>query len=395
MPRPRPLPVLLLLSISAPVAHAQWQQVGPTGAAYGVVAQGGTLYAGIQNGGVHRSTDHGDTWTAINTGITAPSNWWLAAVDDALFCGTQFGPAFRSTDGGASWEDIGLDAARGFVAHNDTLYACEWYLDRVLWSVDQGDTWNNTAAPYNANGLWPLHSAGGHLFVGAQIGGVYRITHSGDAWAVMNDGFPNNAVHSLGSLGDVLLAGTVYNGVYYSDDGGLHWTASDLDSTNIQALHAVDGLLFAGTAGNGVYLSTDTGATWTPFNNGLTSQQVARLTSDDTYLYAGTSGGGVFRYGRDQITGVEQGEPLAPLLGAFPNPCDDRLTLRLQLAGPAAVHLTLLDATGAVVAERREGRSITGTHTFHWDTHALAPGLYSCRVAADGAVGVVRVVVGR
>lgn len=387
-------PYLFLCLLFAVVARPQWQHVGPTGPAYGIVHQGGALYLGILNGGLHRSTDHGDTWTSIDAGITNGTNWWLASVEDVLYCGTQFGPAFRSTDEGASWEDIGLSGARGFVMHHDTLYACEWYAARVSWSVDQGTTWTATEQPDNISGVWPLYTNGEHLFVGGQNGGVYRIAHSSGPWEQVNEGLPHNAVHSIGAIGDILIAGTVYDGVHRSMDAGASWLPSDLAGTNIYALHAMDGRLFAGTAGNGIFTSSDSGATWTPLNEGLTNAQVARITSDDSYLYAGTLGGGLFRFDRDQITAVREAGT-TQVARLHPNPCADRCTLQLELPAGGEVSLTVFDATGAVRSAPKVLRLPPGSRALTLDTRDLAPGTYIVRLSAGGGGSVARLMVMR
>lgn len=381
-------PLLLLVADMA----AQWQYVGVAGSTYGIVAHNGALYAGSQGGPVRRSTDHGVTWTDANTGITESSNWWLASEQGALFCGTQFGAAFRSVDDGATWQNIGLAGARGFVSHNDTLYACQWGGGGVDLSVDSGLTWQDTEPITGLSGLWPMISAGGYLFVGGQTGGVQRIASSTDTWATMNTGLTSTEVYSFERMGNVLFLGTgSTGGVFRSDDLGATWTASGMSGFTNYALHAMDSLLFAGTSNGGVYLSTDTGATWTAFNNGLANLQVARLTSDGVYLYAGTLGGGLYRYGI--TTGLNDVRARTVGISAYPVPCDGRLTTTVQLQVAADVNASLLDATGKVVAEQHRGRMPAGTHPLTWNVDQLAPGLYGCRVVAGAHRGFVQVVV--
>ena len=392
---------LFISSILLAGAHAaaQWQAVGGGGDSYGVVAHEGALYAGKLGLPIRISTDHGDTWTDVNTGITETSNWWLASEQGALFCGTQFGASFRSTDDGATWNNIGLvGGARGFVDHNDTLYACQWYSGEVDYSTDGGATWQDTEPMAGGAGFWPMISVNGDLLVGAQTGGIQRITHSADTWATSNTGLISTEVYSFTLMGNVLFAGTgtsggTGGGVYRSDDFGATWTPSGLDGNIVYALYSTDTMLLAGTSGGGVYMSTDTGATWTTFNNGLTATQVVRLTSDGVYLYAGTLGGGVFRYGIS--LGVEGQQEQAIGISAYPVPCGGSLTTAINLVAPVELTAQLLDATGRVVAEQREGRKPTGTHQLSWNVEALAPGFYSCRVLAGDGQGSVRVVVQR
>jgi hypothetical protein len=381
-----------LLFIGAKTS-AQWQPVGSGGNTYGIVAHAGDLYAGALGSPVRRSTDHGDTWTDVNTGITEPSNWCLASEQGALFCGTQFGAAFRSTDEGATWENIGLvGGARGFIEHNDTLYACQWYSGEVDYSSDGGATWQDTEPTGGLQGLWPMISVNGDLLVGGQSGGIRRITYSTDAWTASNTGLPVNEVYSFSLVGDILFAGLgSSSGVYRSDDFGATWTASGLSGNVVYALHAMDSLLFAGTYGGGVYQSADSGATWTTFNDGLSSPQVVRLTDDGVYLYAGTLSGGVYRYGI--TTGVDEVRTQTVGISAYPVPCHGSLTTSVRLSAAAELKVQLLDPTGKVVAEQRRGRMPAGTHLLTWNVDHLAPGLYGCLVAAGAQQGFVRVVV--
>jgi hypothetical protein len=62
------------------------------------------------DGGVSRSTDGGDTWTAVNTGLTDKGVGSLAIdprTPTTLYAGTLDG-AFRSTDSGAHWVALAL-----------------------------------------------------------------------------------------------------------------------------------------------------------------------------------------------------------------------------------------------------------------------------------------------
>jgi hypothetical protein len=388
----RPLLLSCVLLVGARAA-AQWQPLDVTGSVYGIVDHQGALFAGTYNGTVQRSIDHGDTWTVANTGIADGSNWWLASEQGVVFCGTQFGAAFRSTDDGATWENIGLvGGARGFIEHNDTLYTCQWYSGEVDYSSDGGSTWQDTEAIGGLFGLWPMISLNGDLLVGGQSGGIRRITYSTDAWAASNTGLPVNEVYSFSLVGDVLFAGLGSSGgVYRSDDFGATWTASGLSGNVVYALHTVDSLLFAGTSNGGMYMSDDTGATWTAFNDGLTTLQVARLTSDGVYLYAGTLGGGLFRHGL--TVGVDELRAQPVGLNAYPVPCTDILTTTIHLTLDDDLHAQLIDATGKVVAEQRRGRMPAGPHTLTWNVDHLASGPYGCRVITGTQQGYVQVVV--
>jgi photosystem II stability/assembly factor-like uncharacterized protein len=64
-----------------------------------------TLYAGT-GGGVFKSTDGGSSWSAVNTGLTNLKVWALA-IDPLrpnwIYAGTHNGGVFKSTNGGGNW----------------------------------------------------------------------------------------------------------------------------------------------------------------------------------------------------------------------------------------------------------------------------------------------------
>jgi len=73
-----------------------------------------TLYAGTQCSGVLKSLDGGDSWSAVNTGLTNQYVYSLAIEPTTLYAGTNRG-AFRSLNGGRSWAAAGLANAQAWV----------------------------------------------------------------------------------------------------------------------------------------------------------------------------------------------------------------------------------------------------------------------------------------
>ena len=66
-----------------------------------------TLYAGTEGGGVFKSTNGGQSWTAVNSGLTDTYVYALAidpSTPVTLYAGTGFGGGvFKSTDAGSTW----------------------------------------------------------------------------------------------------------------------------------------------------------------------------------------------------------------------------------------------------------------------------------------------------
>src|ERR1700674_4990218 len=65
-----------------------------------------TLYAAVYGGGIYRSTNAGETWKAVNAGVTDYFVRCLAidpANPSTVYAGSDNGGLFKSVDGGESW----------------------------------------------------------------------------------------------------------------------------------------------------------------------------------------------------------------------------------------------------------------------------------------------------
>ena len=94
--------------------NAQWVRTsyGVAAEVNCIVAKEGNLFAGTSDG-VFRSTDGGSSWTAVNNGLSivyASMVYSLAVVSSSgggggtnLFAGVEDGGIWRSTDDGDNW----------------------------------------------------------------------------------------------------------------------------------------------------------------------------------------------------------------------------------------------------------------------------------------------------
>jgi hypothetical protein len=386
--------LVVLLAISIP-SNAQWQQTGSLGSAYGVTVQGSAVYASIHSGGLYCSTNNGETWTLADSGITDNSHWALTSINSTLFAGTQFSTAFRSTNDGNNWTNVGLSAARGFVLHRDTLFACQWYNPIVFRSEDNGTSWTATGSLLGAYGLWPMLSKGPNLFVGAQVGGVYRSTNNGTDWSAVDSGLTNTIAYSLAVMGNSLFVGTGGAGVFRSPNEGETWSpaSAGIENQAVYALLAKDSLLIAGTASSGVFVSTDSGLTWNSANQGLGTLAVATLASDDLYLYAGTLGGGVYRRSlSDVTTGVELVSTEVPqafrLEQNYPNPFNPSTQIAFALPVSGKVTIKVYDILGQEVRTLVNDYRDAGYKSVVWDGKNesglfVSSGTYLYRMVAE------------
>lgn len=256
--RPSQWGLVVALGPAAPLcAQLAWQPLGP--APINNVQYTGRIsalacsptdpdryFAAGADGGVWRSLDGGQSWTALTDHLPTTAIGALAidpANENIIYAGSgeanfanhsRYGLGlYKSTDGGDSWTTLAADVFAG---------RC---FSRLI------------VVPSNPQRLYAA------------------ITRAG--------GFPELAA----AKGHPNAAGPL--GVFRSDDGGVSWThlttglpalsATDLaiDPVNHNILYAAIGRIF-GSTDNGIYKSTDAGQSWTKLTVGLPATTVGRIS---------------------------------------------------------------------------------------------------------------------
>ena len=288
-----------------------WEQLpGPLGGNTRCLAIGsnGEVYAGLTSVGILRSYDGGSTWQTVlgsddvfPRAIVVNSKGWV-------FAGMNSG-AFRSTDGGDSWVEIntGLPAffnIKSFAISRDNGYlycSGNGSLDGVFRSTNNGDIWelaNNGLGGADVVSL--VTDSNGVVFAGGladefRDGGIYRSEDHGNSWVLL--GLLGN-VNAIGVDHSNNTLATSAGGLYFSSDGGDTWTLVFPD-LNVSAISFnSDNHVFAGTYEGEIFRSTDHGATWMPIGLGLgISDAILCFAPDDinSCLYVGTGFSGAFR----------------------------------------------------------------------------------------------------
>jgi photosystem II stability/assembly factor-like uncharacterized protein len=277
-----------------------------------------------QNGpltfGIAKSMDGGETWNALNTGLPASASVRLLAIaptsPSTLYAiSSVSGPAgppgqgmLKSTDGGQSWSAVNIGLPFGALVASvviDPKDAAAIYLavvfpsaeaGGILKSTDGGESWRaiSTGLPANTPiqslAIDPVTSSTMYLIAD---GTLFKSTDGGTHWSKSANGL---AAVDIGALAvDRLDAGTVYaaagNSLFKSADGGASWNKLFTfqlsiapgapfsppflpDSPTYPRSLLIDfsnpDILYAATArGNGCYFadnllfkSTDGGLTW-------------------------------------------------------------------------------------------------------------------------------------
>jgi len=217
----------------------------------------GHLFAGVVNdkslGGVFETSDYGNTWNQLQSGLDGRDIFTLAsAADGTVLAGTSHG-IFQLDRSGpeARW---GLRSS--IVNHGRKVIATEVGGKRV-----------NREQEYTL----PAREMGGHVYgldlstdtwVAATEEGVLVSQDKGATWQgglVLG----SSQYHSVVVLdGHILAART--EGLVQSTDKGLTWSAMRIPQ-RIKDIHALatspDGALWIG-AGDGIYFSRDKGESW-------------------------------------------------------------------------------------------------------------------------------------
>jgi photosystem II stability/assembly factor-like uncharacterized protein len=263
----------------------RWRHIGPlragrTVAAAGIPSQPNVFIVAANNGGVWKTTDFGQTWSAIFDGEPTGSIGAVAIAQsdpNVIYVGSGEGiqrpdlsvgnGMYKSTDGGKTWTHEGLedgfqiseiavdphDANRLFVAVLGHPYAAN-ETRGVYRSTDGGASWQkalykdeNTGAvsveldPTNAQvvyaDLWSARRppwTTGNSINGA-TSGLFKSTDGGNTWKQLTEGLPTIA-QGLGRIGIGIApsdsnrvyawvdADNQHGGIYRSDDAGATWS---------------------------------------------------------------------------------------------------------------------------------------------------------------------------
>jgi len=291
-----------------------------------------SFYTGQSLGGVWRSVDQGETWTARNQGMTSiqaasmaiqngdPSKIWITPGS---------GTALRTTNGGAVWSPnrtpAGETLLQLYSGPGSRIVAYTW--DELfiphLWSTDDnGGSWTQLPVPalqgqelaFLSVPTSPSTLYAAKLDEPIYGGGLLNVLRSTDGGAHWESSQEFTLTCGLGEMAAapsnpaVLYLGGCKNeheaGVLRSGDGGVTFAdvSAGLPASEVLALAVAPGApdtVWTGTAGDGVWKSTDGGASWTRAGGELTGLAVTSLLAPAVpgRVYAALRDGRILRSG--------------------------------------------------------------------------------------------------
>jgi len=303
--------IVILFILTLPrVSYSQWQRIatvdlGITSIYFLPGACTPTVgFLGTPGWNIYRTSNGGKTWTKVKT---LPGGQYYVSsftFKDSMtgWCSLNElaqGPAFtnavyKTTDGGLTWNALNIQGDFPSIYYNKTtqrLYLSSW-VGPNKYSTDDGNTWQDLAAPRNCSFAFLSDQDG---ILSAVEGSELLYTHdAGLTWQRSN--FTFEAYQPLALPCDKVYyqASETQSTIYKSTNGGSAW----VPLATIQGRYLTGSIqgdlnhLFIQTNLD-VMTSTDQGVTWRSIN-GPPNNVDHQMLSFNGYLYAADPQGGLW-----------------------------------------------------------------------------------------------------
>jgi hypothetical protein len=256
------------------------------------------VYGGVTSG-IYRSTDGGDSWTLLTTGLpaaaTKPGRIGLAVAPSlpstvyAIYADLvgSFAGFFRSTDGGATWTRQADGALSGFYSSYGWWFGKIWVdptnANRVfaaglplMRTTNGGNAWTDVSGSMHVDhhAMWISPSTPSLVWEGND-GGAYRSTNGGTIWTHITTlpitQFYTNEVHP--AQPSKVYGGTQDNGTIRTPGGISVWTnvyGGDGFYVNVDPNNT--SVIYAESQYGGLGKSTNDGATFFGATSGISGR---------------------------------------------------------------------------------------------------------------------------
>jgi len=166
-----------------------------------------TIFGGFED--IHKSTDRGDNWTSLNSGLQSIEYISISPSDpDVIYVSDLYWDVKRTTDGGTSWTSITtpqVGGVKSIEVHptnpSEVYFVYSGYQSgKVYKSTDSGANWTNITGSLPNIPMSQIRyktaSTDGELFLATDLGVYYRTNTVGD-WVKLGTGLPNVIVNDL------------------------------------------------------------------------------------------------------------------------------------------------------------------------------------------------------
>jgi photosystem II stability/assembly factor-like uncharacterized protein len=282
-----------------------WNDAGLSGLDVNVlIVKDSNIYAGTSSG-VYFSSNGGNTWDSINTGMNNSQIFTLAAKDSILFAGSNHF-VYISTNNGVNWEnikDFGSVTIQSFIIIKNNLYVGT---NRgIYFSDDNAKNWISISSQISVPSVTSLLFLDSIIFAGTYINewssqgrGVLASSDWGISWNLKTKGLTKiSETRAILDFGEKLVCATYGDGIFFSTDEGESWFESTLSPYRYIGGFASDGIQVLAGSPNGMFISYDSCGSWKglsiPFWGGIALKIVNNnfYASFDKGLSISTDGG--------------------------------------------------------------------------------------------------------
>ncbi len=235
------------------------------------------IYASIYKG-VYRSSDDGLTWQLKNSGMLSyelikyvafgSGNLIYAAAD------IYGGKMYKSTNKGDQWIQIdsGLpeDEVTGFVTYGNNAFVC--YENAAIYrTTNEGTNWYPAGYWFDNYLFNSLTKNNSNNLLTATSVGIFISEYDGEFWDQLTYSISHFILSAIATQSINIVVGVSDGGVYATTDGGLNWHQNPLFEAeyyyNVKKLSkSSDGKIFAAVDGyqiyKSLYMSTNQGLSW-------------------------------------------------------------------------------------------------------------------------------------
>ncbi len=285
------------------IAKGQWQQlIGPGLNTSSIAIKDSIVFVGTWHscgtnahpqrcGQLYISTDNGNNWTSSIFNYDDVV-FAIAIKENNVFIGTNSG-VYKSTNYGNSWLSVnsGLTnlVVNALAINGNNIYAGT--NNGLYLSSNNGNSWSMLNTGMLNSHVKAIAFNGNNIFAGTDSG-IFLSTNYGNSWNIMNNGLTDTNIKALTINGTNIFAGTCDDGVFLSTDNGNSWTAVNNGlplNKNIWSLSKSGNNIFAGCYGTGIYWSKNNGNNWELVKNGMPSRiLITTIFVNDSNIFAGS-----------------------------------------------------------------------------------------------------------
>ena len=230
-----------------------------------------TLYLALQEKGMFRSTDAGQSWKPLNNGLTGKRIYTVAVMGNTLFAGTNRG-LYRLDS--SNWQQLLTDAS-------GAVYALTVDENNLYVGMAPDVVYSEISRSFPE--IPTLKALKKRVFHSADLGASWTEITPLDESQVMN---LDSAIQVLAAGKTLLVLGIAE---FRSIDAGKTWTPlrSNISSymTPRFSAVAIDENTFYKADAFGISRTTDAGASWHPFVDGMTGPAMYDLIALNRRLY--------------------------------------------------------------------------------------------------------------